>query len=38
VLRIDVVGLRLEAELFLQQVAAGHHPSRCRFDVSHGHP
>jgi very-short-patch-repair endonuclease len=37
VLRINVVGLRLEAELFLQQVAAGHHPSRCRFDVSHGH-
>ncbi|KRB47499.1 hypothetical protein [Terrabacter sp. Root181] len=37
VLRISVVGLRLEAELFLQQVAAGHHPSRCRFDVSHGH-
>lgn len=33
VLRVDVIGLRLEPTLFLDQVAAG----LLRFDVSHGH-
>lgn len=37
VLRIDVIGLRLEADLFLDQVAAAHTSHRCRFDVFHGH-
>ncbi|EWT00938.1 hypothetical protein N865_05840 [Intrasporangium oryzae NRRL B-24470] len=34
VLRIDVIGLRLEADLFLAQVAAAHDRPTCRFDVS----
>lgn len=34
VLRIDLIGLRLESSLFLDRVAVG----LLRFDVSHGHP
>jgi len=37
VLRLDVIGLRLEAALFLDQVAAAHTRPSCRFDVSRGH-
>ena len=37
VLRIDVIGLRLEAAAFLDQVAAAHTASRCRVDVFSGH-
>jgi very-short-patch-repair endonuclease len=37
VLRINVIGLRLEAATFLDQVAAAHTDSTCRFDVFHGH-
>ena len=37
VLRINVIGLRLEADLFLDQVAAAHTDSDCRFDVFRGH-
>lgn len=37
VLRIDVIGLRLESDLFLEQVTAAHRLAHCRFDVSRGH-
>ena len=36
VLRIDVIGLRLEPDRFLEQVAAGHRHHQPRFDVLHG--
>jgi very-short-patch-repair endonuclease len=38
VLRIDVIGLRLEARSFLDQVASAHTATTCRFDVFGGHP
>ncbi|MGO4599966.1 hypothetical protein [Terrabacter sp. 2RAF25] len=37
VLRIDVIGLRLEPERFLDQVEAGHRHLDRRFDVLRGH-
>ena len=37
VLRIDVIGLRLEPDLFLDQVAAAHVHTGRRFDVFRGH-
>lgn len=37
VLRIDVIGLRLEPDRFLDQVAAGHRHLDARFDVLRGH-
>ncbi len=37
VLRIDVIGLRLEPDRFLDQVAVGHRHQQPRFDVLRGH-